>query len=41
MSDLEHGLQLIYNKIIKNVLGYLRTGEFHEKDPKNFMEAYR
>lgn len=41
MNNLEEGLELIYQKIIKNVLGFLRTGEFHEKDPKNFMEAYR
>ncbi len=41
MNSVEEGLNIIYEKIVKNVLGYLRTGEFKEKDPRNFMEAYR
>jgi hypothetical protein len=41
MNSIDEGIKMIYEKIVKNVLGYLKTGEFHEKDPKNFMEAYR
>jgi hypothetical protein len=41
MNPVDEGIKIIYEKIVKNVLGYLKTGEFREKEPKNFMDAYR
>jgi hypothetical protein len=41
MNPVDKGVNFIHEKFVKNVLGYLKTGEFREKNPKNFMEAFK
>jgi hypothetical protein len=39
-TKIDEALNMIYDKIIKYVLEFLKTGEFRNKNTRAYMDAY-